>query len=421
VAIVLVVDLLRVRVLDTLGVDSLNPLIAPMVIDSHELQQAVFESDLPAQMLGPLDELGVTGLAVIPGELHRIVGSEHAFLAGDDFTAAVIASFNSQLGFETYEAPGATPRLWPAGAPLSEFDAIVAGIGIIPGRHWELEATAVTVNANVWVRPWVVVINPDVFESLSAEHQQALREAAPASTSAIIEATREEDRKTLKILCESELEFVTATDKQLDGMRAALEPVYASIASDPQSAEYLDEIVSLKEQLGVPPDAPNCEPEDAAGASQPSQIDGVYTRTLTGQDVIDAIVNSGCDSPNLFDPAELSPNVVLVEQITLEDGRIEQLVSFDGDKFEPGFEGTYDMFRDRVEIRDAAGAFTVQWTFDGTNLVLSDIEGGGCDDEVFWTSFPGAGSTTDRELDLSGRTAVPPQVADLSGRTSRVW
>jgi TRAP-type C4-dicarboxylate transport system substrate-binding protein len=242
-----------VRVLDTLGVESLQPLIAPMVIDSYELQQAVFESDLPARMLGPLDELDVTGLAVIPGSLQRIIGSEHAFLSIDDFTGAVIASFHSQLGFDTYEALGAKPKLWPAGAPLTEFDATVVQFAAIWGRHWELEATAVTVNANIWVRPWVVVINPDVFGSLSAEHQQALREAATAATANIIDVAREGDRETLENLCSTQLEFVTATDEQLDGMRAALEPVYASISSDPQSAEYLDEIVSLKEQLGVPP------------------------------------------------------------------------------------------------------------------------------------------------------------------------
>jgi TRAP-type C4-dicarboxylate transport system substrate-binding protein len=254
-----------VRVLDTLGIDNLQPLIAPMVIDSYELQQAVFESDLPARMLGPLDELGVTALAVLPGLLFRVIGTHQAFRDADDFAGKVIFTRDSALAVDIFDALGATAQPWPPGAPLSGVDAIVAGLGAIWGRHWELEATAVTTNVNLWVGPWVVVINPDVLDSLSAAHRRALREAAPAATAAIIAAAREEDRAMLEILCSTRLEFTTASDEQLDTIRAALEPVYARIASDPQSAEHLAEIFALKEQLGVPPDAPSCEPGDAQG------------------------------------------------------------------------------------------------------------------------------------------------------------
>ena len=62
--------------------------------------------------------------------------------------------------------------------PLSEFDAIAMQFGAIWGRHYELEADAVTSNLIIWANTGVVVINPDVLESLSDDQQAALRTAA---------------------------------------------------------------------------------------------------------------------------------------------------------------------------------------------------------------------------------------------------
>jgi hypothetical protein len=108
----------------------------------------------------------------------------------------------------------------------------------------------------------------------------------------------------------------------------------------------------------------------------------VYTRTLTGQDIVDAFADSGCDSSTVTDIAD-APNFLLVDQITLEDGRIEWLESWSwNDEVEGGNIGTFDVFRDRLEIQSRRGRLTVHWTFDGTDLVFSDMEGGLCDDPI---------------------------------------
>ena len=105
----------------------------------------------------------------------------------------------------------------------------------------------------------VVIINPDVFDSLNEDQQAALRTAATATVPTLIQASRDEDREALDALCSTDLRFVTATDDQLVEIRTALEPVYADLASDPQTADYLEEIAALKQELGAPPDSPACE------------------------------------------------------------------------------------------------------------------------------------------------------------------
>ena len=57
-------------------------------------------------------------------------------------------------------------------------------------------------------------------------------------------------------------------------------------------------------------------------------------------------------------------------------------------RHQAGFLGTYNVFRDQIELGDGAVPLVAHWTFDGTNLVFSDLENGRCDDEVVWTTHP---------------------------------
>ena len=44
---------------------------------------------------------------------------------------------------------------------------------------------------------------------------------------------------------------------------------------------------------------------------------------------------------------------------------------------ETGVAGTYEVFRDHVEIEliDIDGTYRARWSFDGTNLVLTEVTG----------------------------------------------
>ena len=55
---------------------------------------------------------------------------------------------------------------------------------------------------------------------------------------------------------------------------------------------------------------------------------------------------------------------------------------------ESGYVGTYDVFRDRIELTDAVGgSISARWSFDGDSLTFTDVVNPvGCDDVVVWTS-----------------------------------
>src|SRR5262249_28531152 len=56
----------------TRALPDLDPLMAPMLIDSYDLEQRVFEAGIPEEMMQQLDEPGVVGLTVLPGPLRKI-------------------------------------------------------------------------------------------------------------------------------------------------------------------------------------------------------------------------------------------------------------------------------------------------------------------------------------------------------------
>ena len=99
---------------------------------------------------------------------------------------------------------------------------------------------------------------------------------------------------------------------------------------------------------------------------------------MTGAD----ISSSGCDH---LAWQELDDEIQF--DLILGDGRIELFESVNGGDRQPGWTGTYSVFRDQIEIQ---GDYSINahWTFDGTNLVLSDVETADCADSVIWTTHP---------------------------------
>ncbi len=116
----------------------------------------------------------------------------------------------------------------------------------------------------------------------------------------------------------------------------------------------------------------------AESTASDGPLDGTYTATLTGAE----IEASGCDSPNIAGIDEM------YMELTLDDGQLEQLGWVNGGDAEPGFIGPFNVFRDQIELGDDTPPIIARWTFDGTNLVFSDMENGRCDDVVVWTTHP---------------------------------
>ena len=385
------------RAFDREGVTTFQPLLAPLLVDSQNLQGAVFEAGLPTQMLAGLTKLDVVGLGVLPGPMRKVIGVNRPFVRPTDFVGAVIGIAGSGLAAQTMEVLGATPQDLPTGAALGGLDAMEQHVAAISGNNYALEgAHFVTINLNMWPRPLVMFMNTKRFESLSGDQQTALRAAAGAAVDDALAASRAEDTDAISQLCADRMTLTVASDTDLATLRTAVEPVYKHIAADSTNHARLDEIIALKNKIGVPPDTAECPTPETTGAATTEGSgtsvaplekpaagafpEGTFETTITGDDWR---TRCGTEPPGFVETRQ---------EVTFANGNLEQWSTSKGGKRELGFRATYTVFRDRVEFDELGidAPLSFRWTFDGSTLVLSDLKDdhGECSHHVVWETNP---------------------------------
>lgn len=363
------------RAFDTLDVTSFHALLAPLLVDSYDLQGQVFESGIPASMLEGVEELGVVGIGILPGQMRKLLGVSHPFLQPSDFDGQVIGGAENELSVRTFEALGATLEALPAGGSLEGLDATEQHLAAIWGNRYNKDAKYVAANVNLWPRPLVIFVGKDVFESLTPDQQAVLREAATAAAPEALAAARAEDEEAALQLCRRGMTFAVASGSELAELRRALDPVYAELTADQETKSKIEAITRLKTEIAASAEAPACtstEPPATASAIP----DGSYETTLTKADWLTAG----------FSEDEASQSVGVYTMIF--DAGEWTLRGPNGD----GEEGRYTVFRDRIETYIASDyTITARWSFDGKTLTFTDIDCCGGDatlETVVWASHP---------------------------------
>jgi TRAP-type C4-dicarboxylate transport system substrate-binding protein len=287
------------RAFDEIGVTSFQPLVAPMLIDSLELERRVLRDDLARQALEGTEELGLTGLALLPMELRRPVGLTRALSTLQDYAGASVYTREGEAARATLEALGARPVHLPKERWFESVEGAEIGLGAV--RHAPEEArddAVITSNVVLWPQPMTIVMNGDAFDDLSEHQQTALREAvaeafAPESRSVSVLANEDRD-----VLCRLGAKFVEATPSQVAELRAAVQPVYRMIERGAGNAEAVARIRELKGDAD--PDSLTC-PEGqttAAEAGGSATLKGTYTTSFSEREL--------ANSRELGDPGEVN-------------------------------------------------------------------------------------------------------------------
>jgi TRAP-type C4-dicarboxylate transport system substrate-binding protein len=370
------------RVFDRLGVTSFQALLAPLLVDSYELEGRVFESGIPTAMLEGVEELGVVGIGVLPGPIQRLLGVSNPFLEPSDFEGRVIGGAENELSVRTFQALGATLEALPAGGSLEGLDAAAQQLGAIRDNRYYKDAEYVTANANVWPRPLVILVGKEVFESLASEQQAVLREAATAAVPEALAATRAEDEEAASELCRRGLTFAVASESELGDLRRALEPVYAELTTDAETKSNIDAITKLKSEVAVAAEAPACTSTEPPATASPIP-DGTYETTLAKADW-ETMTKADWLKSGVSEEDAAIPGVYRM----IFDAGEWTLVGPTGD----GEQGSYTVYRDQIEV-DISEDFTItaRWSLDGKTLTFTDIDccGGNAKGEtVVWASHP---------------------------------
>ncbi|WP_240377535.1 TRAP transporter substrate-binding protein [Bacillus piscicola] len=177
-----------------------TPYLFETIKDAHEARQ----SDVATEMLGTLDQYGMTGLDYLFAGQRVMLFKDKEVKKPEDMEGLVLRVTPSPPMLEFYNSTGAATE----GIPLPEVYSAVQ-TGVIDGMDMDLDATitnkffevvdygAVT-NHMVW--PAVAVMNSATFTDLPEEDQQIIRDSLATAADFAVEtrfAQEEEFKETL--------------------------------------------------------------------------------------------------------------------------------------------------------------------------------------------------------------------------------
>jgi TRAP-type C4-dicarboxylate transport system substrate-binding protein len=374
------------RIFDELGNTAFNPLHAPLLIDSYELEEKVLSDDVVDPMLDSLDDLGLQGIGVLPGPLRRPLGKQPLRGPGDwegdrisESGGAQIAAALRSLGAKaSYDNPSRTED-------TDQLDGIETHVAAVPGNHYHYDFPYLTGNVVLWPRPLVLFAGPDVSSDDLAVLRRAAREAIP-ETAALSRSLESEGRTEV---CRTGLKVVSASAGEVDALRAAFQPVTEGLERDDATGGAVARIQALSRDSGNSASTVRC-PDASKPASRATIPPGTYRTFLTRADAREhgfkwAFVVEDDPDPKALKTKTREQRLVFTEQGTF----LVQGVQLDG-TVSIGWEGSYSTYRDRITVNGNEGTkITARLEIDGNRLRFTDVQPGPNTPEAMtWASRP---------------------------------
>jgi TRAP-type transport system periplasmic protein len=349
------------RVWDTVGINNLDALLAPFLIDSYELEAKVLRSDTAAGLLDGLKAGGLVGLGYLQGPIRYPLGLTRQLVSPSDFRGARIGIRPSRLAEMTFAALGATPVDYIAGAVPTGLDGLEAHLDSIAGNRFDTGARSLTGNIDLWTRPFLLFAGAKAFDALSAAQQDMLRSAAATALEQSITDRPGWAQGSRDSLCQRGLSIVAAPDGTLAELRQEVQSVYDELEKDPQTKATIEMISSLRSTTAealVP--CGSAAPTGSPPVFAPTLLDGVWSVCFTREEYLAAGADAGEDNPDnygcgisIFENGRfwgLRPGAPLGQPgatYVVEGNRITLVSPSDGETWE----FTWSLFKDALSFK----------------------------------------------------------------------
>jgi TRAP-type C4-dicarboxylate transport system substrate-binding protein len=356
------------RSFDEAGVTSFQPLAAPLLIDSYDLERRVLKSDVAVKALAGTEKIGMVGLGLLPGDLRRPVGLTRALAGPEDYRGARMYRREGKVAAATLAALGAQPEhgpleTWYEGVDGAEIDmGAVRGDPQVAAKH-----PRITSNVVLWAQPVAIVMNGDAFDELTEAQQRALRGASAETVGPRTVDVARLATEDFKIVCEKGPRLIEAAPAERDALEAAVEPVYGMIEKGPGNA---DAIASIRELKGdTPADSLTCRGETKpASQEEPAEaaLEGTFRTKVTEQELT--------ESPLLYDEAEINDENWGEMTLRLADGRVR--ISQRNNRTSSEVSGTYTTDGDviKFQMEELGETWGFRWSLYRGKLKLERDE-----------------------------------------------
>jgi TRAP-type C4-dicarboxylate transport system substrate-binding protein len=277
------------RAFDLAGVRSFQPLLAPFLIDSYDLERRVLASSLAPRVLAGTKRIGLVGLAILPGPRRRMLGMARPFREPHDFRGSVVGMQAGRVAAATIRALGARPRAEPQEVHPTDVDAYEQQLSAASSGELYLDAHYMTTDLAPWPRPLVVVANKEAYGRLTPGQRKALADAGRVALDAAMQTVLGDDRDGRATLCSAAVaehfRLVASSPAQRAAMTRAVAPVYEQLGRDRGVAAMIRRIEAMKPRAKRDPEVRCARAVGADSERAHTPIDGVYVMDTSRADV----------------------------------------------------------------------------------------------------------------------------------------
>lgn len=246
---------------DSADITAFQALQAPFLVSNYTLESQILDGEIGTAMREDASDTAgdIVVLAIHEGGLRKPLGATKKLDSVQAFQGTKIRAVQSQVLATGLAALGAEadpiplPEVYQA-LQNGTVDGMEANLGLIATQKYYEVAKYVTGNLNLWPFPTALTVNKAKFDSLSADDQAIITDAAakvPAKSIEIVSASSNLPQS----LVDCGIQFVSATPANVTQLQNAAKKAYTELSQDDTTAEFLTQIQELKDS-SPPPAAP---------------------------------------------------------------------------------------------------------------------------------------------------------------------
>jgi TRAP-type C4-dicarboxylate transport system substrate-binding protein len=264
------------RAWDDVGVESLRAMTAPFLVTTDSLTaKVVSDKGMVRRLTSGLPAVGVSALGLYPEGLRHPFGFHGPLRGAADYRGGV---------FRTAWSRGTNAMFASLGATTTDKLADTSSMVGAESSYRLSPAGVATGNVTFYPKVNVLVIDDKARQGLTNNQRHVLENAAGV-TQAWVLKTLPTDGEAAATFCQETGKIASASQSDIDTLRAATRGVLGDLRKDPATATLINEIQSLA--AGDPTVAPvtHC-PKDKA--TTPSLVNGRFAFTMTSAQAIAA-------------------------------------------------------------------------------------------------------------------------------------
>ncbi|TCC47812.1 hypothetical protein E0H75_24000 [Kribbella capetownensis] len=259
------------RAFNGAGIKGLAAVEAPLTITNYAAEKQLVAAPVADALLKRLESTGIVGLGLAVGPLRRPFAVKAPLLGPSDWSHARFRTYNSPVQRATVRSLGGTPLNlglgWVDEARLGRLDGVELDIAQYVKINMPHSAGNVTANVVLWPKVFVLSMNRERLESLTAQQRKWIDQAAKDATKASIDATYDET-SIAAALCGQGVRFAGAQPDQIAALRAKVRPVIDRLAADPDDGPILKQVQAVaaaNPAIEAPTVSAACQNSPAAG------------------------------------------------------------------------------------------------------------------------------------------------------------